>query len=253
MLDGKLVNCHRTPKGIQSVANPETQLSVRERQFLLIVDKTDSLNQRICAKLAESVDIAALVKQGLLNVLIDKPSASEAKKAPNAAAPVVDGKVDSAQVTKANTAAGRADVNLTAEQSQIAMAATLHDSASEKPVAGAAEADKASPVKTTEAKTKIVKTKVEKKGIDFSVIEAIPDSARLDWAKQTMCVSLRKTSGLLAADLIASIERAKSFSQLKRFTARWRTTMLESKFDKVQIDMWLEQVKYVLENVETTA
>jgi hypothetical protein len=57
-----------------------------------------------------------------------------------------------------------------------------------------------------------------------------------------MVQSLRQACGLLAAGLLREIEAAQSIEQLHRCQGRWKMTLLDSRFDRGQIDEWLAQV-----------
>lgn len=57
----------RTQKGNEEVVNKSYKLSARQRQFLLLIDKTDTLNRQICERLAHAINIEQLVDLGLLS------------------------------------------------------------------------------------------------------------------------------------------------------------------------------------------
>lgn len=219
MLDGKLVSCNRTPEGVEAVASGKVQLNARQRQFWLVVGKTDTLNQRICEKLAESINIGAFIEAGLL---------------------AIENSVDSTKKVVEQASETPVDINpfnvLSDEDKvQIKAAAALHE--------------KHDALNREDELLFVDKVKAPQKSVDVTEVDTIPMSVRFDWVKSTMCSSLKQTSGLLATDLIESIERAENVLQLRRYTARWRTTMLDSRYDRAEIDVWLEQVKYALRTI----
>lgn len=210
MLDGKLVNCKRTPEGVEAVASGKVQLNARQRQFWLVVDKTDTLNQRICEKLAEKINIGTFIESGLLaieNTVETTRSLFDVSDAH--AAPV-----------EHNHAA------VQQEQSSDAV------------------------VQKHEELLFVEEKQKRQKSIDVSEIDNLPMALRFDWIKSNMCSSAEKTCGLLAANLVSNIERADTVPELERYIAPWQMMILDSNYNRTQVDVWLEQVKYAMNSIQ---
>lgn len=68
VLNGKLVDCQRTPEGIRAVSMGQVMLNMRERHFWLLVDKTDDLNQKICERIVKNIDLTRFINENLITV-----------------------------------------------------------------------------------------------------------------------------------------------------------------------------------------
>jgi len=66
----------------------------------------------------------------------------------------------------------------------------------------------------------------------------------LDWQaiQALMISSLRHSCGLLAMGLIREIEAATHADGLRRCQARWKMTILDTRFDRAQLQVWIEVV-----------
>lgn len=66
----------------------------------------------------------------------------------------------------------------------------------------------------------------------------------LDWQsiQAVMVSSLRQSCGLLAMGLIREIEAAHHADGLRRCQARWKMTILDTRFDRAQLQVWIEVV-----------
>lgn len=66
----------------------------------------------------------------------------------------------------------------------------------------------------------------------------------LDWQsiQALMISSLRQSCGLLAMGLIREIEAATHADGLRRCQARWKMTILDTRFDRAQLQVWIEVV-----------
>lgn len=176
----------RTIKGSEEITRKTHKLSSRQRQFLLLIDKSDSLNQQICENLSQSIDVEQLINLGLL---------STAEKVQSQEILVLEKVVEETQIEQKT-------------EGKLEPLSSINITLADLPVV----------------------PKTELSLGEFSEI------------KEIMWSSLKKTSGLLAADLMMRIETSSQPEQLKRLTARWRTTMLETKYDKAEIQAWFDEV-----------
>lgn len=191
-----MYNCddfHRTSKGLIEVINRSLDLSSRQRQFLLLIEKTDSLNQEICKRLSKSINLKQLIDLGLIST------------------------ANKIHQNFVNTYVETADeVDTTAKLKNLDISLENFASLNNQMLAN-----------------KEVKLNLG----EFSQIKSI------------MTKSLKKTRGLVAADLIIEVEKAKTVSDLKKLTIRWRDDMLKSNHDVKHILAWFDDVTMRLDGV----
>lgn len=273
----------RTEQGNRFI-NDQTkrvQLSVRQRQFLLLLDKTDQMNQQICQRLGQSIDINQLIQLGLVSTakkINDKLNnrksldihddvhtvTSTVHNAPSAIAEEIPAVIDDTTAFVDHTTRDFND-DITQEMDQIQVAMNLYTATEHTPSHKKSQhhqsTDTSEPaiiddVHTTPNVTNVSAPVHAIQGITAASPSGMTDvnttahDARIDWVKNTLCQSLKDHCGLISAELQMNIQRAQSVAHVKRYIARWRTTLIDSKCNKNQIDEWLEQVKYVIAGIE---
>lgn len=209
----ELIKYQRTDKGTEEVSKRTHQLSARQRQFLLLIDKTDALNQQICKKLFNSINIEQLVDLGLLSTA---------------------DKIETIHLTDTQENIrhdAESAIELKESQKDNIQVKTTHDT--HQALKRAVNLSNCVGKNTNTISSKFLIEQPEKY-ISYDEFAEI---------KKIMMMSLRQTCGLLAADLMILIEKAPNPRALRKLTARWRTTMLESKFDKTLMEAWFNDVK----------
>lgn len=236
-----------TSKGKDEVKTRRAALSARQRQFLLLVDKTDSISREVCQKLAQTIDIEQLIDLGLVSTA--NKVAQERTRLTGEMSVVTFDEPDEAllrddEALSSSTLPARVSPQTALGEPILAVAASSVASEKTQPNGLNQDIGQALNKPKLDGVSKAASPSKADITLDDLQVEVGDVLLRV---KLIMIESLRLTNGLLAAGLIRDIERANSLTVVKQYSAKWRMTMLDSRYDKQQIDIWYAQVKNIFE------
>lgn len=229
----------KTPRAHAELANRERQLSSRLRQLLLLLEKNDSASTRLRDSLmtAENLDV-------LLRLELIEPVHS-----------TTDALTRSSDVPPFTDVAARPNPQITPTESTVARAPVEPTPIQPTPV-------QHEPIQQTQVLSRVELTELLEAAAapvaDTAYVHNMALAMPADVApvaldilsfadtQAMMAHSLRQACGLLAASLRRDIEAAADTDALKHYQARWKMTLLDSRYDREQLDVWINTVSMAL-------
>lgn len=207
----------KTSRAHEALNRRDRQLSSRLRHLLLLIDRSDTASRGLRQSLMTQENLDALLRLSLIEPI--EPAATE-QSAPIDRVEAVTDTMPALRVVLDQPAQPLAD-NLDPEP--ISTAALIAEF--EQAVQQAEYQEQHANQYQTQPQHAQVQTVL-------AMVEV----------QQLMIQSLRQACGLLAAGLMREIDAAQSIDQLHRCQGRWKMTLLDSRFDRGQIDQWIDQV-----------
>ncbi len=207
----------KTSRAHEALNRRDRQLSSRLRHLLLLIDRSDTASRGLRQSLMTQENLDALLRLSLIEPI--EPAATE-QSAPIDRVEAVTDTMPALRVVLDQPAQPLAD-NLDPEP--ISTAALIAEF--EQAVQQAEYQEQQANQYQTQPQHAQVQTVL-------AMVEV----------QQLMIQSLRQACGLLAAGLMREIDAAQSIDQLHRCQGRWKMTLLDSRFDRGQIDQWIDQV-----------
>ena len=207
----------KTSRAHEALNRRDRQLASRLRHLLLLIDRSDTASRGLRQSLMTQENLDALLRLSLIEPI--EPAATE-QSAPIDRVEAVTDTMPALRVVLDQPAQPRAD-NLDPEP--ISTAALIAEF--EQAVQQAEYQEQQANQYQTQPQHAQVQTVL-------AMVEV----------QQLMIQSLRQACGLLAAGLMREIDAAQSIDQLHRCQGRWKMTLLDSRFDRGQIDQWIDQV-----------
>lgn len=207
----------KTSRAHEALNRRDRQLSSRLRHLLLLIDRSDTASRGLRQLLMTQENLDALLRLSLIEPI--EPAATE-QSAPIDRVEAVTDTMPALRVVLDQPAQPLAD-NLDPEP--ISTAALIAEF--EQAVQQAEYQEQQANQYQTQPQHAQVQTVL-------AMVEV----------QQLMIQSLRQACGLLAAGLMREIDAAQSIDQLHRCQGRWKMTLLDSRFDRGQIDQWIDQV-----------
>lgn len=207
----------KTSRAHEALNRRDRQLSSRLRHLLLLIDRSDTASRGLRQSLMTQENLDALLRLSLIEPI--EPAATE-QSAPIDRVEAVTDTMPALRVVLDQPAQPLAD-NLDPEL--ISTAALIAEF--EQAVQQAEYQEQHASQYQTQPQHAQVQTVL-------AMVEV----------QQLMIQSLRQACGLLAAGLMREIDAAQSIDQLHRCQGRWKMTLLDSRFDRGQIDQWIDQV-----------
>ena len=207
----------KTSRAHEALNRRDRQLSSRLRHLLLLIDRSDTASRGLRQSLMTQENLDALLRLSLIEPI--EPAATE-QSAPIDRVEAVTDTMPALRVVLDQPAQPLAD-NLDPEP--ISTAALIAEF--EQAVQQAEYQEQQANQYQTQPQHAQVQTVL-------AMVEV----------QQLMIQSLRQACGLLAAGLMREIDAAQSIEQLHRCQGRWKMTLLDSRFDRGQIDQWIDQV-----------
>ena len=207
----------KTSRAHEALNRRDRQLSSRLRHLLLLIDRSDTASRGLRQSLMTQENLDALLRLSLIEPI--EPAATE-QSAPIDRVEAVTDTMPALRVVLDQPAQPLAD-NLDPEL--ISTAALIAEF--EQAVQQAEYQEQHASQYQTQPQHAQVQTVL-------AMVEV----------QQLMIQSLRQACGLLAAGLMREIDAAQSIDQLHRCQGRWKMTLLDSRFDRGQIDQWIAQV-----------
>lgn len=207
----------KTSRAHEALNRRDRQLSSRLRHLLLLIDRSDTASRGLRQSLMTQENLDALLRLSLIEPI--EPAATE-QSAPIDRVEAVTDTMPALRVVLDQPAQPLAD-NLDPEP--ISTAALIAEF--EQAVQQAEYQEQQANQYQTQPQHAQVQT----------VLAMVK-------VQQLMIQSLRQACGLLAAGLMREIDAAQSIDQLHRCQGRWKMTLLDSRFDRGQIDQWIDQV-----------
>lgn len=207
----------KTSRAHEALNRRDRQLSSRLRHLLLLIDRSDTASRGLRQSLMTQENLDALLRLSLIEPI--EPAATE-QSAPIDRVEAVTDTMPALRVVLDQPAQPLAD-NLDPEP--ISTAALIAEF--EQAVQQAEYQEQHASQYQTQPQHAQVQTVL-------AMVEV----------QQLMIQSLRQACGLLAAGLMREIDAAQSIDQLHRCQGRWKMTLLDSRFDRGQIDQWIDQV-----------
>ena len=207
----------KTSRAHEALNRRDRQLSSRLRHLLLLIDRSDTASRGLRQSLMTQENLDALLRLSLIEPI--EPAATE-QSAPIDRVEAVTDTMPALRVVLDQPAQPLAD-NLDPEL--ISTAALIAEF--EQAVQQAEYQEQHASQYQTQPQHAQVQTVL-------AMVEV----------QQLMIQSLRQACGLLAAGLMREIDAAQSIEQLHRCQGRWKMTLLDSRFDRGQIDQWIDQV-----------
>lgn len=207
----------KTSRAHEALNRRDRQLSSRLRHLLLLIDRSDTASRGLRQSLMTQENLDALLRLSLIEPI--EPAATE-QSAPIDRVEAVTDTMPALRVVLDQPVQPLAD-NLDPEP--ISTAALIAEF--EQAVQQAEYQEQHANQYQTQPQHAQVQTVL-------AMVEV----------QQLMIQSLRQACGLLAAGLMREIDAAQSIDQLHRCQGRWKMTLLDSRFDRGQIDQWIDQV-----------
>ena len=207
----------KTSRAHEALNRRDRQLSSRLRHLLLLIDRSDTASRGLRQSLMTQENLDALLRLSLIEPI---ESAATEQSAPIDKVEAVTDTMPALRVVLDQPAQPRAD-HLDPEP--ISTAALIAEF--EQAVQQAEYQEQQANQYQTQPQHAQVQTVL-------AMVEV----------QQLMIQSLRQACGLLAAGLMREIDAAQSIDQLHRCQGRWKMTLLDSRFDRGQIDQWIDQV-----------
>lgn len=207
----------KTSRAHEALNRRDRQLSSRLRHLLLLIDRSDTASRGLRQSLMTQENLDALLRLSLIEPI--EPAATE-QSAPIDRVEAVTDTMPALRVVLDQPAQPLAD-NLDPEP--ISTAALIAEF--EQAVQQAEYQEQHANQYQTQPQHAQVQTVL-------AMVEV----------QQLMIQSLRQACGLLAAGLMREIDAAQSIDQLHRCQGRWKMTLLDSRFERGQIDQWIDQV-----------
>lgn len=207
----------KTSRAHEALNRRDRQLSSRLRHLLLLIDRSDTASRGLRQSLMTQENLDALLRLSLIEPI--EPAATEQSASIDRVEAVTD-TMPALRVVLDQPAQPLAD-NLDPEP--ISTAALIAEF--EQAVQQAEYQEQQANQYQTQPQHAQVQTVL-------AMVEV----------QQLMIQSLRQACGLLAAGLMREIDAAQSIDQLHRCQGRWKMTLLDSRFDRGEIDQWIDQV-----------
>jgi hypothetical protein len=207
----------KTSRAHEALNRRDRQLSSRLRHLLLLIDRSDTASRGLRQSLMTQENLDALLRLSLIEPI--EPAATE-QSAP----------IDRVEAVTDTMPALRVVLDQPAQP--------LADHLDPEPISTAALI----------AEFEQAVQQAEYQEQHASQYQTQPQHAQVQTVlamvevQQLMIQSLRQACGLLAAGLMREIDAAQSIDQLHRCQGRWKMTLLDSRFDRGQIDQWIDQV-----------
>ena len=210
----------KTSRAHEALNRRDRQLSSRLRHLLLLIDRSDTASRGLRQSLMTQENLDALLRLSLIEPIEPIEPAATEQSAPIDRVEAVTDTMPALRVVLDQPAQPLAD-NLDPEP--ISTAALIAEF--EQAVQQAEYQEQHASQYQTQPQHAQVQTVL-------AIVEV----------QQLMIQSLRQACGLLAAGLMREIDAAQSIDQLHRCQGRWKMTLLDSRFDRGQIDQWIAQV-----------
>lgn len=218
----------KTPRAHEALNRRDRQLSSRLRHLLLLIDRSDTASHGLRQSLMTQENVDALLRLSLIEPI--EPAAIQQPM--NSTKAVLTDTHPARRVVIENPA------HPLLAQSAVVQAAIAQSSFVQTPFAFVDDVDQTTHPQqiSTEALIASLEQALQPCQSQVDAIQAIAE------IQQLMVQSLRQACGLLAAGLMREIDAAQNFEQLRRCQGRWKMTLLDSRFDRGQIDQWIDQV-----------